>query len=76
MVAEDGTKDAWGWGEKSPTQEEHHVCTQQSSVSQLFSYAVTGCEIENCRNRLSRNFPVQRRVLVCMSLSSGLLRHT
>lgn len=76
MEEEDGTKDTWEWGEKSPTEEEQHVCTQQIRVSQLFSYAVTGCGIENCRNRLSRNFPVQRRVLVFMSLSSALLLHT
>ena len=76
MVEEDGTKDAWEGGEKVPTEEQQHACTQQIRVSQLLAYIVIGWKVENCRDKLSRNFSAQRRLLPCMSLSPARLLHT
>lgn len=68
-------KDPWEEGEEFPTLEQQHADAQQIRVTRLFAYAVMGCEVENYRDRLSRNFLVQRRILVCMGLSSAWLPH-
>lgn len=60
-----------GRGRDIPYSKEQHVGTQEIRVSGSSPMQSQGCEVENCRNRLSSNFSTQRRILVCMSLSAA-----